>query len=492
MFRNQYLVTSADSVDRQIVDMKSVPFGGLRIYAHPTLNVSVTRGLDAEIALLGYIIDPFTPDRTDQEVIDALASKCRSQEDLFASVRGFSGRFVLLYKDVRSFLVMGDACHFRQMYFAYVDGGIALTSSPKLFLTCFRLEAQTSSEKVEFIGLRAYRNQESAWYGDQAIDDRLQKLLPNHYLEILERRVKRIPAEALLGGVSDEDVIANTGAILKGTYSALTRRYQLMQPITAGWDSRVLLSACREVQDKIRFYVFSSPSTKSSDVWVPRRLSERLGLDFTVVEPIPLHETFLSEYRAEHIMPRVLPKTAEIQYHYDRHYDRNVINVNGNAAEIARCFYGFTAQRVTVKMLLTFSGYGRQSAFIREQIEKWYPDACRYAGQSGIPLLDLFYWEQRMGNWASMFPFEQDIAVEEISPFNNRALLHGLLSVSPKKRRAPAYSLFRRLVASLWAETLEERVNPDSHYVAEAIKGNSIARYVVLASLSKLKALRRK
>ena len=490
MFRNQYLVVSTDIAAPQFAGMEFVDFNALRIHAHPVLKVSVARCPHAEIVVLGYIIDPFAPDKTDQEVVDGLTRECRTVEELFSHVRRFSGRFVLLYKNHESFLVTGDACHFRQIYFAYMGSGFVLTSSPKLFLTYFQSDVQTSAEKLNFVNLPAYRNQENAWYGDQAIDDRLQKLLPNHYLEISHRTVRRIPVETLPEPVDDEEIIGNTAAILKGTYFALTRRYQLIQPITAGWDSRVLLSASRQVKDKIRFYVFSSPSTKSADVWVPRRLSKSLGLDFTVIEPAPLHEMFLSSYRAEHFMPRILPKTAQIQHHYDCAYKDNMINVNGNAAEIARCFYGYTSRKVTVDMLLTFSGYGRQSRFIVEQLEKWYPQASQYAAESGIPLLDLFYWEQRMGNWGAMFPFEQDIAIEEISPFNNRSLLCGLLCISPTRRRAPGYSFFRKLVQHLWPETLTEKVNPDSRYVAEAIKGNSMVRYVIMASLCRVKSVR--
>lgn len=490
MYRNQYLAASTGIAALQFAGMDFIDFNGLRIHIHPTLKVSTARYSPTEIAVLGYVIDPFAPDKTDQDVVDMLARECQTVEQVFSHVRRLSGRFVLLYKNDLSFLATGDACHFRQIYFARVGSGLVLTSSPKMFLDYFHLELQTSREKVEFTGLPAYRDQESAWYGDQTVDDRIEKLLPNHYLDISQRGVKRMPAEAVRESVSDEDVIDNTEAILKGTYAALIQRYQLMQPITAGWDSRVLLSASRQVKDKIRFYVFSSSSTKSADVWVPRRLSERLGLDFSVIEPAPLHERFLSDYRAEHITPRILPKTAQIQHHYDRRYDRNVINVNGNAAEIARCFYGYTARKVTIDMLLMFSGYGRQSDYVREQLEKWYPQACQYAAESGIPLLDLFYWEQRMGNWGAMFPSEQDIAVEEISPFNNHALLQGLLCVSPRRRRAPGFSFFRKLVEHLWAETLTEKVNPDSRYVTEAIKGNAMVRYLVQASVSKLKSLR--
>jgi hypothetical protein len=278
--------------------------------------------------------------------------------------------------------------------------------------------------------------------------------------------------------------------LLKGTYSALSQRYRLMQPITAGWDSRILLSAGRDCKDQMQFYVFAFSSPDEADVWVPRNLSRRLGVDFTVIEPGALREEFLSQYRQEHILPRILPKTAQIQYHYDSHYDPDVINVNGNGAEIARCFYGYTKRRVSLDMLLLFSGYGRKVRFIEQELEKWYPPACRYAADAEIPLLDLFYWEQRMGHWGALFPFEQDIAVEEISPFNNRSLLCTLLRVQPQRRKAPNYLFFRKLAQHLWTDALSEKVNPDAGYVKELIKGSSTMRYFVLRSSRTVKAVR--
>jgi hypothetical protein len=89
-----------------------------------------------------------------------------------------------------------------------------------------------------------------------------------------------------------------------------------------------------------------------------------------------------------------------------------------------------------------------------------------------------------------LFPFEQDLAIEEISPFNNRCLLYNLFRVQPERRRAPTYPFFRKLIRHLWAEALTEKINPGSHYVTEVVKSNSLMRYLVLASLQRVKALR--
>jgi hypothetical protein len=488
-FRNQYIAVSNHTAS-PLPGMRAVDFSGLRIYAHCALNVSIATRPPASLALLGYMIDPLHPDRTNDDIVDALADRCRTQEALFKEIEPLSGRYVLLYRNPSSFLVTGDACHLRQMYFGFIEDKVVLTSSPKLFLTFFHTDPRISPGKEEFLQLAAYTKQEGAWYGDQSIDDRLRKLLPNHYLDLTHREVRRIPFPSVSGRTREDQVIEYASALLKGTYSALAQRYRLMQPITAGWDSRILLSAGRDLKEDMQFYVFAWSSPEAADVWVPRNLSRRLGVDFTVIRPGALREDFLSRYRPEHMVPRILPKTAQIQYHYDRRYDPNVINVNGNGAEIARCFYGYTRRRVSLDMLLWFSGYGRQARLVEEALEKWYAQACRYAAAAEIPLLDLFYWEQRMGNWGALFPFEQDIAVEEISPFNNRSLLCALLSIHPERRKAPNYLFFRKLAQHLWPEALSEKVNPDARYVKELIKGSSMMRYFVLRSGGTVAAMR--
>jgi hypothetical protein len=479
MFRNQYIVVP-DNPKPPFLDMSVLDFNDLHICAHPCLNVSIARRPSTELALLGYAIDPLHPYLTNDDIVSRLADTCGTLADLFAEIQILSGRYVVLYRNDSCFVAVGDACHLRQIYFGIIDGDLILTSSPKLLLTYLHCDLQMSRDKRAFVETPAFAKQESAWYGDRSLDDRLYKLLPNHYLDLKSQEVRRMPPLPLHECSNEEQVMDYVSSVLQGTYSCLSERYRLIQALTAGWDSRVLLSAGRKMKDQIRFYVFAPSGEEPPDVWVPRNLSGRLGLNFTVIRPEALRDDFLTDYREEHVIPRVLPKTAHIQYHYDRHYTQDVVNVNGNAAEIARCFYGHTTRRVTLDMLLVFSGYGHTVDFVKTEIEKWYDDARQYAQDSGIPLLDLFYWEQRMGNWGALAPFEQDIAVEEISPFNNRSLLGSLLRVDPKRRRSPDYRFFRRLVQHLWADALSEEVNPGAPHMKQVIKGSSTMKYYAL------------
>jgi hypothetical protein len=210
---------------------------------------------------------------------------------------------------------------------------------------------------------------------------------------------------------------------------------------------------------------------------VPRRLSRSLGLDFAVVEPPPASEEFLAAYRREHVIPRVVPKTDSIFHHYAQHYSEDVVNVNGNGGEVARCRYGYTRRRVSLDMVCQCTPYGRKSEYVNEQLKKWYEDAVPFAEEQGFCVLDLFLWEQRMGHWGAMFPFEQDIAVEEVTPFNNRGLLRTLLSVDGRRRKAPSYPFYRRLIADMWPEALSEPVDAHGGFVKGMMNGNATVRY---------------
>ena len=55
-----------------------------------------------------------------------------------------------------------------------------------------------------------------------------------------------------------------------------------------------------------------------------------------------------------------------------------------------------------------------------------------FAKANNISILGLFCWEQRMGQWHALYQYEQDVAIEEFCPFNNKGLL---LSISLFLRR---------------------------------------------------------
>lgn len=479
MYRNQYII-SHKSKTIQVPGLIPVNFEDLVIYAHRTLNVTVAGRGSVKISLIGFIIDPSDPEASNDRIVSNLVAECPKYEKFLQAIECFTGRYVLIYKNELSFIIAGDACHLRQIYYGRINDSIVCTSSPKLFLDAFNIEPSISTEKMEILHDRNFIKNESIWFGDESIDTRLKKLLPNHYLDLSEIQSKRIPVLSLSTFANEEQILEYVAIVLRNTYKSLAGKYKLLQPLTAGWDSRILLAASRDQMDSISYYVFDESSGTDPDAWIPSRLGKKFDLDFRILQPGILRDGFISEYKKEHIYPRILAKTTHIQHHYDSNYDQNVLNVNGNGAEIARCYYGYTSVKITPDIIFTFaeSAINGKFPYFRIKLKEWYDEALQYSLDSGIPMMDLFYWEQRMGNWHALWPFEQDLALEEISPFNNRALLKALFLIKPEQRIAPRYLFITRLIEYLWKDVLSEPINPDEKILPEYFKSNTIIRYI--------------
>jgi hypothetical protein len=197
------------------------------------------------------------------------------------------------------------------------------------------------------------------------------------------------------------------------------------------------------------------------DVAVPVALSKCLGFTMEVrnsnLEP---NQAFIDLLRLNVTGARVLPKTRMIYSKLVQGDSR--ININGNGSEICRSFFergARTPEHLTVDRLTALCGYAHD-AFVRDALRQWL-SGTRFA-ELGFRPIDMLYWEQRMGTWGGQYPAEQDISVDEVSPFNNRRLLTTLLSTPLEGRRGPEYPLYRALIAHLWAEALSLPINPKS------------------------------
>ena len=97
-------------------------------------------------------------------------------------------------------------------------------------------------------------------------------------------------------------------------------------------------------------------------------------------------------------------------------------------------------------------------------------------------ILNLFYWEQRMGSWLATGCLGFSIAWQEVFfPFNCRNLLIDMLSVSEHLREEPNHKFFQMLIYHLWPDVLSEPINPPMkvnlyNKVLRKIKGKLIQK----------------
>lgn len=477
MFRNQYIASTYKDIIRQPPEgYTSYDAAGFSIYSHQVLPVSIGRNSDIEIVVIGHIIDPLNPDYDNAAVAQCMSMECKSRSSFTELLSRMTGRFVIFFKIKEESIVVSDSLGLRQLLFGNIDSELVITSSVELFISSLVVSTETSERKLAFVRSRQYLRNDCAWVGTETIDDRLSKVLPNHYLEVSSRNVRRMPFQ-IASQYDETTIIENSKSILRGTFKALSKRYCLLQQLTAGVDSRVLLAASVDVKDDARYYTFfRTAKDRSRDVEVAELLASRLNIDHRVINPSTMDESFLQRYTDCHAYPRLSNKTRHIQHHWYQRYDANVVNINGNGGEVARHYYGLSKRPVTVNMLVTLSGYSSKDTYVRPQVEDWLSDAQVFAKESNVPILDLFYWEQRMGNWGALYPYEQDMAIEELSPLNNRQLILMFLAISAEDRLPPANIFYRRLLDNLWPETLSAPINPNDKGIKRYIKNNTHLR----------------
>ncbi|MFT3800674.1 MAG: hypothetical protein QM766_05580 [Burkholderiaceae bacterium] len=489
--RRQYLIAPQQVRVPSGLSLSIHAMAGYHIYVGADLSLSTAVHGDTHIALLGEAIDAARPDRDNGAIADSLAH-CTDAADLQACAFRLAGRFVVFARIQGHDICFADACGFRRLYYGRIAERLIATSSPRLYFDILGAPVEIDAETKKLMASQLFQTSEWAWYGASYFDPRLKILLPNHGLDLASGRASRLTRTIVPDSMPIDELVERAAKVLRGTFDGLQRRFRLTQAITAGWDSRLLLAASLPWKSDIDYFVFDEPRGRSigMDARVALALGKRSDIVVARVERPDLDPAFVAAYDRNWVLPRHISTLRNIQYLARLPAaDLPRLNVNGNAGEIGRCFFGAYGGPVWADMLLRYSGYGHESPVIERAIREWLADARAFARQQRISILDLFYWEQRMGNWGALGTAEMDIAIEQISPYDNGELLGLMLAAPASLRKGPRYQLFERICRVLAPELVEEPINPDDSRLMSRIRANAGLRYVTQAAQQTLRGL---
>ncbi|WP_155986636.1 hypothetical protein [Thioalkalivibrio sp. ALE23] len=429
MFRNQYLVCRSSQAAIESADFS---WSGYGVFLGQETECATS--CDCSVLIIGVAVDYSNTDAGLEDIANGLAG-FNSVADVIARTDRLTGRYVIFFSVQRVLYAISDACSLKRVLFGEFDGNAIITSSEMFYYHLFGDEPVLEEEVSGLLGCDDYLKKERPWFGLRAYDGRFSVLLPNTFLDLDRFEVLRQPPPAI--EMSKKQVVEQFRAIVSGAIQSLALKRPLMLAVTAGVDSRILLALSLKYKERIRYYVFNRAewgSGEAVDVVVPRQIFEDLGIPFDVIAPAEADACCLERLESDVSFPRVLPKTRNICYHF-HNSDSKVVNLNGNAAGVFRAFYGhqLTNKVLPVDSLAYLSGT-QGCDLLKRNIGDWHGEAVQYSRDSGIDLASLFYWEQRMPHWGSEYPLEQDIAIEEVSPYNNRYLLFMMMSLPPAWR----------------------------------------------------------
>jgi hypothetical protein len=242
-------------------------------------------------------------------------------------------------------------------------------------------------------------------------------------------------------------------------------RYKLGFFMTAGWDSRLLLAAAKKIAGRIFAYtmLLEHMTEQHHDVAIPKSISK--NSEGIVWELIDCNTKADPEfYRlCTQSVDFFHEESAKIIFAITKHFPQDMLAVKGNCSEIARCMYyiyGSHDDIVSPSQLAALEPGWEKVPFIVEYLGQWLRSAVPICMDTNMDILDLFYWEHRMGSWLPQSWLEKDIAQESFSPYNCRTLLTMMLGVPTKYRRAWDYRLYQRMIKYLWPELSNWPINP--------------------------------
>jgi len=356
-----------------------------------------------------------------------------------------------------------DPCGQRQVYYHNNNKDTTLCGSDPSIMNHFvELEKDTSFSISEFVKSATFEEKENAWIGSGTIFQGVEHLMPNHYLNLSDMKSVRFWPNKPIGHLDLEKGAELAAEMLKGSLLAISNRNKLTLAVTAGWDSRILLAASKEAKDNSIYFVSVTglEGENFHDLVIPKRLFKKLGLPFYAQKcDVELDPEFKKNLENNVAMARINLNKAKFIYKYHLDFD-GMISVNGNVSEIARtCIRPLFPMKTTGENIaeLGYFRYGGLS-YVTTHLDKWIDDINELCKKNNLNIYDMLYWEQRMGNWGAQYPSEQDISIEQFSPFNNRLLLTTLLSVDEKYRKDPNYILHYKVIEKLWPETLLEPI----------------------------------
>jgi hypothetical protein len=287
----------------------------------------------------------------------------------------------------------------------------------------------------------------------------MKHLLPNHYLDIHALKIHRYWPNKPLERIALNDAIEKCASYLGGALKAAAHRHQLMMAVTAGFDSRGLLAASKEIRESVYYFInkHEKMDSNSADIRIPQQLFNQIDQPFhvhTYSKEVPDDYKDIFFTNAFYAHARLLPVVYNV-YH-QRHSEK--LNILG-VGEIGRTKFFDPPKDLDAYYLAYMLKY-RKTSYAVKECEAWLEEAKPVASHHNLNIMTLFWWEVLIGNWGAVGNSESDIAIEEFDPYNSHYLYETFLSVDPQYRTFHDNVLFEELIRFMWPQLLNSPVNP--------------------------------
>lgn len=460
LYRRQFILCNVEikTPDNWKHHILSKIGGDFKIHVHPDLAFEQYLDNTIEIIALGYIIDPFNPSFNSLDILKYLIGLADFGKILqYADKLG--GRFVIIYNNKDSLKIFNDATGLREVYYYSNGKTIACASTCNFLAEMLSVKLESDPDQLYFYNSADYwKSRERIWIGNCTPYKGIFHLLPNKYYDVLTNSEVRFwPREMISRTNNDSGKIIQK--VLTGTITSAVDRFTIHMGITGGWDSRLLLAAARNHVERIHGYFIrgfksdAHPVKKKGDYEIAKAIAEKFNfpIDFIQIKD-QVNSDFVNIYYQNNVFAR--PKLLSVFYDvFCRKLDQTVTLSGTGGNEILRLISMIDRNITDPHQIADTLGYGKYR-YVVNSIESWI-SGIGFAKKMGYHIIDLFNWEQLMGNWGALGAAEQDIIREELRPFNNRIVYSSFLQMKDNQRYKDYPRAYIEIIRQLWPDLLE-------------------------------------
>jgi len=436
----------------------------LKLTVHPEITVGQVSDDARSVTIIGEIFDPRTPDADNASVARALFGEFSSIERLIAATAVCGGRWIIIARDAGRKVMFSDALGLRQVFYTTDEcsHGFWAVSQPGLLAWLLELRVDAGAERfIDSVEFR--RHAEYRWPAAATPFREIAHLLPNHYLDLCTGTCHRYWPDRALQELSFDEGIEKAAGLVQGMMRAIQARFDVVIGMTAGFDSRIVLAACRDTKAGIAGVTVRQGRMPDShpDLVVAARLLAKVDVPHRVIKALPYMSAGFSMAFKQNVF------LAHDQYGPDVEaildcFGRSKVAVSGGGAEVVRQPFrkrvDAATRRFTPGDLAALQWMG-ENEFAVNSFGRWLDGLGELYN---VHLLDLFSWEQSHGSWLAATQMEFDLAWRDIfTPFNCREYLVTMLSIDARYRSSPDHQAFHALIERMWPELLGESINPD-------------------------------
>ena len=374
-----------------------------------------TENATCECAIFGLAVNVITGES--EKLTEKVLSICANIQDVIEYEKQLGGKYIILYRNGEQYYIIGDAtCSIPIFYSAGDD--IICTSNCQYILNEKKYPLDCEYAKIRNAG-----DISQAMPYDITPYREIKQLIPNHYLSVnISKAIRFINASQKQAMITVQRATEIVQPMIEKIVNYYCSLYKIYCPITAGKDSRVVLSFLMQQKNPVACYTIKHPehTDTTQDIVIPVELCRNNVLHHELIEDVVVPETLKNEMDALLGENNYSQRTLRIAQTIKEHYSDGAILTGDIVGQVGKCSLHRDIPGIFATPAYFRCKLHNYSSGAKKQLREWLQE-IKSSGEK-VNTFDLFSIENRMGQVS-------------LNIFNSRSIIYIWTAVERKKRK---------------------------------------------------------